>query len=41
MTYLGHSLVVDGDELSWLGVDLEGLVEAQSGIDRVRAWKKG
>lgn len=34
--YLGHSLVVDVDELSRLRVDLEGLVEAQSGVDGVR-----
>jgi hypothetical protein len=34
-TYLGDRLVVDADELSGLGVDLEGLVEAQGGIDGV------
>jgi hypothetical protein len=36
-TYLGHSLVVDGDKLSGLRVDLEGLVEAQRGVNRVGA----
>jgi len=34
---LGYSLVVDGDQLSRLGVDLEGLVEAECGVDRVGA----
>lgn len=36
-TYLGHGLVVDVDELSGVGVDLEGAVEAQSGVDGVCA----
>ena len=36
-TYLGQSLVVDGDELSRLRVDLEGLVEAQRGVNRIGA----
>lgn len=35
--YLGDSLVVDVDELSGLGVDLEGLVETKGGIDGVGA----
>jgi len=35
--YLGHSLVIDVDELSGLGVDLESLVETEGGVYRVGA----
>ena len=35
---LGYSLVVDGDQLSRLGVDLESFVEAEGGVYRVGAW---
>lgn len=30
---LGHGLVVDGDQVLRLGVDLEGLVEAQGSLN--------
>lgn len=32
-SYLGDGLVVDADEVAGRGVDLEGLVESESGID--------
>lgn len=41
MSHLWHCLVVDVDEFSWLRVDLEGLVEAEGGIDGVGAWRDG
>lgn len=34
---LGHGLVVDGDQVLRLGVDLEGLVEGESGLNLARA----
>ena len=33
--FLGHSLVVDRDQVLGLGIDLQGLVEAQSSFNRV------
>lgn len=36
-THLGHRLVVDVDQLPGVGVDLEGAVEAQRGLDVVCA----
>lgn len=32
---LGDGLVIDGDQVLGLGVDLQGLVEAQGGLDLV------
>jgi hypothetical protein len=34
---LGDGLVVDGDQVLGLGVDLEGLVEGESGLNLARA----
>lgn len=31
--FLGHGLVVDGDQVLGLGVDLQGLVEAQGSLN--------
>lgn len=36
-TYLRNRLVIDGDELSRLSVDLKSLIEAQCSLDRIRA----
>lgn len=36
-TLLGNGLVVDGDQVLGLGVDLEGLVEGKSSLDVVGA----
>lgn len=38
-TNLGNCLVVDGDQVRWLGVDLEGLVEAQSCFQVIGSYK--
>ena len=35
--HLGHGLVVDRDQVSWLRVHLESLVEAECCVDRCRA----
>lgn len=36
-SYLWYSLVVDANQLSWLRVDLQGLVEAKGGVNGVGA----
>lgn len=37
---LGDSLVVDGDQILGLGVDLEGLVEGNGGLNLVVTYNK-
>lgn len=38
-TDLGNCLVVDSDQVSWLRVDLEGLVEAQGCFQVIGSYK--